>query len=234
MDSSQHYKYNEYNEYNESSDGSYSDSDEENHLKPYKKNDIEKRFQINEGMMYLTSCNINPDIIPLTLHGKISENKCICYVGGSKDSPGTLVLNNLYDVYCDFFIHTHTHPTYSIGNVMIINIEELNCNNFNNLSFTKVDDGITQCPSKLLIPIISTHSVGIDNTNYINTDTIYITSILPTKIKQLTLTFDILDINGPSDPPSGGKFILKLILKKTDNAKNSFLEEKYKQNINKI
>ena len=230
MDSSQHYEYQE-----SSSEESYSGSDEDNHLKKYKKDDIEKRFQINEGMMYLTSCNINQDIIPLTLHGTLdTSGKCICYVGGSSDSPGTLLLNNHYDVYCDFFSYKSVSADHQhcIGNVIIINIDEINCNNFNP-DILDAGKGITQCPSKLLIPITTANSVAAYTIrNSINTDTIYITSILPTKIKQLTLTFTTLDITGGGLAiQDGSRFILQLIFKKMDNTKNTFLEEKGKQNI---
>lgn len=232
MDTSSHY---DYHDLSSSSDSdSYNDSSDENNLEHYKKKDIENRFQINEGMMYLTSCNINQDIIPITLHGKINGSKqCICYVGGSSTNPGTLILNNMYDIYCDFFSYTSINSLKNyIGSVFIINIDELNCNDINS-EMKSTGEGITQCPSKLLIPITNVNDIlsTPHKTNTINTDTNYITSINPTKINRLTLSFDLFNMSNNTYTGLDDIFFLKLIFKKMDGNINRFLEEKDKQNI---
>mgnify|MGYP001297856186 CR=1 FL=1 len=97
MDGSQRFEYDVYE--TDSSSGSESSecSEEEGY---------EKQFVINQGMMYMTSCNMNKDIIPLVLQGKVDTNKqCICYVGSSSNT-GNICLNGTYDVYCDFFSYT--------------------------------------------------------------------------------------------------------------------------------
>ena len=117
---------------------------------------FEKNFQINQGMMYLTSCNINQDIIPLVLQGKLDAKfKCICYVG-SKESPGNIYLNGVYDIYCDFISytsHSNSHQ-YSIGSILTINIDEFNCNNYNSKISDNLGEGVVQCPTKILIKVL--------------------------------------------------------------------------------
>ena len=179
----------------------------------------------------MTSCNINQDIIPLTLQGTVDATKKItCYVG-SKDNPGSMCLNGIYDIYCDFFSYTLSTDEFqfSIGSIFEIQIDELNCNTYNNSIST---DGLLQCPTKLLIPIISSNNTsGTNHRNTINTDTIYITSILPKKISKLTLTFDIINIADSVDLTGAtDKFILKLILKKSQNNANmSLLSKQHKK-----
>ena len=193
----------------------------------------EKQFQINQGMMYMTSCNINQDIIPLVLQGKLdADSKCICYVG-SKESPGNIYLNGVYDIYCDFISYTsnsHSHQ-YSIGSILTINMDEFNCNNYNPKT-SDTGEGVVQCPTKILIPIISANDTLVNNyKNILNTDTIYITSILPTKINKLTLTFSIVDMTIGVSPPAPTKndiFIIKLILKKTENRSMSLINKQDK------
>ena len=196
----------------------------------------EKQFQINQGMMYMTSCNINQDIIPLVLQGSLGTDfKCICYVG-SKDSPGNIYLNGVYDIYSDFVSYTSVGDEishqYSIGSILTINIDEFNCNNYNpDLGDGNKGEGVVQCPTKILIPIISAnHTTASNYKNTLNTDTIYITSILPTKISKLTLTFSIVDMTNGKTAKSAHKdiFIIKLILKKTDNTSMSLLNKQDK------
>lgn len=216
MDGSQRFEYDVYE--TDSSSGSESSDEEEGY---------EKQFIINQGMMYMTSCNINQDIIPLVLQGTVnSSNQCVCYVG-SHTNPGTINLNGVYDIYCDFLSYTsdNTHFKQSIGSIFVINIDELNCNDHNDI----IDNpGITQCPTKLLIPIISHNNTTgeSDGANTINTDTLYITSILPTKISKLTLTFSIIEIGGGVTIGNADTFMLKLIFKKTENSHMSSLLNK--------
>ena len=170
MDGSQQFEYDVYETDDSSSRSESSDEDE----------GYEKEFVINQGMMYMTSCNINQDIIPLVLQGTVNTSQqCVCCVG-SDANTGTINLNGVYDIYCDFLSYTSNKVlTDSIGNIFYIGINELNCNDFNN---TIDNPGITQCPTKLLIPIINVNNTNLKNT--INTDTIYITSILHTKISK--------------------------------------------------
>ena len=222
MDESQIFEYDVYE-----TDSSGSESSECSEEEGY-----EKQFVINQGMMYMTSCNINHDIIPLHLQGTVnSSQQCECYVG-SDTNPGTINLNGVYDIYCDFFSFTSDADDFldSIGSIFVINIDELNCSNYND-SLSSAGKGLIQCPTKLLIPIISYNDsdstvVGNDGKNTINTDTLYITSILPTIISKLTLTFSKLGINSTFGVGSGDKFILKLIFKKTENSHMSSLLNK--------
>ena len=199
----------------------------------------EKQFQINQGMMYMTSCNINQDIIPLVLQGKLdADSKCICYVG-SKESPGNIYLNGVYDIYCDFISYTSNSNShqYSIGSILTINMDEFNCNNYNPKT-SDTGEGVVQCPTKILIPIISANdTLGTNSKNILNTDTIYITSILPTKINKLTLTFSIVDMTNHVTPPTpphplapeyNDIFIIKLILKKTQSTSMSLINKQDK------
>lgn len=201
----------------EGSDESSESSEEEGY---------EKQFVINQGMMYMTSCNINPDIIPLVLQGTVNGSKqCVCHVA-SETNTGTINLNGAYDIYCDFLSYKSSGTNFklSVGSIFAINIDELNCNDYNN---TISNPGIIQCPTKLLIPIINYNNVtGSNGENTINTDTLYITSILPTKISKLTLTFSIIEIGGSVTIGSGDTFMLKLIFKKTENSKMSSLLNK--------
>ena len=218
MDGSQRFEYDVYE--TDSSSGDSESSDEEE--------GYEKQFVINQGMMYMTSCNINQDIIPLVLQGLVDISKqCICYVG-SDTNTGTINLNGVYDIYCDFFSYKSdsAHFKQSVGSIFAINIDGLNCNDYND---TIANPGIIQCPTKLLIPIINHNNVtgSSDGKNTINTDTLYITSILPTKISKLTLTFSIIQIGGDVTLGAGpDTFMLKLIFKKTENSHMSSLLNK--------
>ena len=221
MDCSQKYDYDVYEtDSSEGSDESSECSEEEGY---------EKQFVINQGMMYMTSCNINQDIIPLVLQGTVDgSQQCVCHVG-SETNTGTINLNGVYDIYCDFFSYKlkASGSTFknSLGSIFVINIDELNCNDYNK---TISNPGIIQCPTKLLIPIINyNHVVDVDGRNTINTDTLYITSILPTKISKLTLTIKIV-LGGLATTPGGNgdTFMLKLIFKKTENSHMSSLLNK--------
>ena len=180
----------------------------------------EKEFKINQGMMYMTSCNINQDIIPLTIHGdNMTLNTSNSYYVGSEEHPGTIILNGIYDVYCDFFSYTQTTGVVNInniGNIIVLNIDELNSSSFN----VDISSNIIQCPSKILIPILSISN----GRNILNTDTLYITSILPKKICKLTITMSILKVGNISeDEIDNGKFILKLIFKKNSTSNLNML-----------
>ena len=144
MDGSQQFEYDVY-ETDDSSSRSESSDEEEGY---------EKQFVINQGMMYMTSCNINQDIIPLVLQGMIDDQqKCVCYVG-SDTNPGTINLNGVYDIYCDFFSYTCANTLNGfIGGVFLISIDELNCNNYSKSMGNGAGSGLIQCPTKLLIPI---------------------------------------------------------------------------------
>jgi hypothetical protein len=218
MDGSQRF---EYDVYETDSSGSESSDEEEGY---------EKQFVINQGMMYMTSCNINQNIIPLVLQGKLTQgtpkcSTCVCHVG-SETNPGTINLNGVYDIYCDFFSYTCANTLNEfIGGVFLISIDELNCNNYSKSMGNGAGSGLIQCPTKLLIPIDSVNNT--DKKNTINSDTLYITSILPTKISKLTLSFDVLSFNGdPVLNDSTDTFILKLIFKKTENSHMSSLLNK--------
>lgn len=232
MDGSQRFLY-EYDSDTYSADSADS-ADSDDSTECSEEEGYEKQFQINQGMMYMTSCNINQDIIPLVLQGKLdSDKKCICYTG-TKDNPGNINLNGVYDIYCDFLSYTSNSSShqFSIGSILTINIDEFNCNTYNDTIST---DGIVQCPTKMLIPINTVNHTSSSNyKNTLNTDTIYITSILPTKISKLTVTFSILDMTNGGTTPSidaNDIFIIKLILKKTENTTMSLLN---KQNKSKI
>ena len=224
MDCSQKFDYDVYE--TDSSEGS-NESSECSEEEGY-----EKQFVINQGMMYMTSCNINQDIIPLVLQGTVDgSQQCVCHVGSEKNT-GTINLNGVYDIYCDFFSYLlkASDPSSfetSVGSIFVINIDELNCSNHNPL-LSSAGKGLIQCPTKLLVPIITIS--GTSNTNTINTDTLYITSILPTKISKLTLTFSIIRMSpAPAMDVSistGDTFMLKLIFKKTENSHMSSLLNK--------
>jgi hypothetical protein len=225
MDGSQRFEYDVYETDDSSGDGESSDEEE----------GYEKQFVINQGMMYMTSCNINQNIIPLVLQGKLTQGTpntsgtCVCHVG-SETNPGTINLNGVYDIYCDFISFTSASSSHKlmIGNILVINIDGLNCNNYND-SLSSTGKGLIQCPTKLLIPIDNSNNTtdGEDNYNTINTDTLYITSILPTKISKLTLTFTMALLHaGPVAFNNDDTFILKLIFKKTENSHMSSLLNK--------
>lgn len=188
------------------------------------------QFIINQGIMYNTSCNINQDIIPLILQGTLDSSKqCKCYVNGSS-SPGQMYLNGIYDVYCTFFSYKLKTNTFSDcgGNLIIINIDELNFNNYNESIDSTAGIGLVQCPSKILIPVDSTcgatSAFSSANITY-NSDTIYVTSILPKKISTLTLTFSYFDIcQDPNPLGVDDTFLIKLMLKKSNgNSKLNIL-----------
>lgn len=197
--------------------------------------DNKTQFIINQGSMYITSCNINQEIIPLTLQGILDVNKkCKCYVGGSTN-PGNIYLNEIYDVYCTFFSYKLNSNSFSDcgGNLIIINIDELNFDNYINYDngATIPGEGLIQCPSKIMIPIDSTcgdsSAFSSANVTY-NSDTIYITSILPKKLSTLSLTFSYFDICKET-PPIGenDRFFIKLLFKKTNgNNKLNILKKK--------
>jgi len=224
MDGSQRF---EYDVYETDSSGSESSDEEEGY---------EKQFVINQGMMYMTSCNINQDIIPLVLQGKLIQGSdptigvCVCHVG-SETNPGTINLNGVYDIYCDFLSFTSALSSHKfmIGNILVVDIDGFNCNDYNIELSTLVGNGkgLIQCPTKLLIPITTSNDTALsDGKNTINTDTIYITSILPTKISKLTLTFTMTTLHSTVTFNEGDKFILKLIFKKTENSHMSSLLNK--------
>ena len=193
------------------------------------------QFVINQGSMYMTSCNINQEIIPIILQGKLDANKqCKCYVGGSTN-PGQLYLNEIYDVYCTFFSYKLNSNSFSDcgGNLIIINIDELNFNNYND-SIGTAGEGLIQCPSKIMIPVDSTcgNSSAFSSANVTyNSDTLYVTSILPKKISTLSLSFSYFDICEET-PPIGenDRFLIKLLFKKT-NGDNKLNVLKSKKNM---